>query len=88
MPGLWARRSEYANWLTPTATFAGANINKQLTPAGGSEPLAASKTILLVNGSLKADRRFSNGLTPAEHYKAVAEVIGYIMKLKRAVTRN
>ena len=25
---------------------------------------------------------------PAEHYKAVAEVIGYIMKLKRAVTRN
>jgi flagellar biosynthetic protein FlhB len=23
---------------------------------------------------------------PAEHYKAVAEVIGYVMKLKRAVT--
>jgi flagellar biosynthetic protein FlhB len=25
---------------------------------------------------------------PAEHYKAVAEIIGYVMKLKRAVTRN
>jgi len=25
---------------------------------------------------------------PAEHYKAVAEVIGYVMKLKRATTRQ
>ena len=25
---------------------------------------------------------------PAEHYKAVAEIIGYVMKLKRSVTAN
>ena len=25
---------------------------------------------------------------PAEHYKAVAEVIGYVMKLRRAATRK
>jgi flagellar biosynthetic protein FlhB len=25
---------------------------------------------------------------PAEHYKAVAEIIGYVMKLKRSMTRQ
>jgi hypothetical protein len=53
----------YANWLTPTATFAAPNINKELTFEGDPEHWAASKTILLVNGRLKADARNSNGLT-------------------------
>jgi hypothetical protein len=45
-------------WLTPPATIAVENINKELTPEGDFEPTAPVITIRLVNGILMANRAF------------------------------
>ena len=47
--------------------------------AGGREPAARARPA----------RQRSRSMTkiPAEHYKAVAEIIGYVMKLRRATAR-
>ena len=46
------------NWLTSPATIAAYNINKELTPAGGSKHAVPFITIRLVNGRLMANRSF------------------------------
>jgi hypothetical protein len=57
----WRARAgwRHAKSLTPPATIAVENINKELTPEGSFEPAAPVITIRLVNGRLMAKRAFS-----------------------------
>ena len=59
-------------------------------PAGGAAVKfvvgVAIGSIALVSEALHASVEIDEQI-PAEHYKAVAEVIGYVMKLRRAFGR-